>query len=117
MCVFAAARHEFFTLAGYPKPRDVVPALERLRPDEDGPLDEAAVAATYAALQQCLPGEEQDATKLEMGRTYEQLDTGKVVPRERGAAPTERERALADGALVGGGRQGVRGFFGRLLRR
>ena len=106
--------HEYFTLAGYPKPRDLSPALERLQLDADGPIDEAAVTATYAALQQCLPGEEQDATKLEMGRTYEQLDKGSVVPRQRGAAPTEREKALADG-VAGGKRAGVRRFFRRLV--
>ena len=88
--------------------------LERLQLDSDGPIDEAAVTATYAALQQCLPGEEQDATKLEMGRTYEQLDKGSVVPRQRGAAPTEREKALADG-VAGGKRAGVRRFFRRLV--
>ena len=44
---------------------------------------------------QFLPGEEQDATKLEMGRTYEQVDRGEVAPRARGAAPTAREADLA----------------------
>ena len=84
---------------------------------------QAAVDATYAALQQCLPGEEQDATKLEMGRTYEEVDTGVVVARERGAAPTEREMAVASSALRGedGGSTSksgrVRRFFGRLLAK
>ena len=35
-----------------------------------------------------------------MGRTYEQVDSGEV-SRERGAAPTERERALAASAVDG----------------
>lgn len=113
--------HEYFTLAGYPAPRDLGPALAQLSPDAAGAIDEAAVSATYAALQQLLPGEEQDATKLEMGRTYEQLDAGSVVPRERGAAPTQREQAMASGvaaaATSGGKRQAVGRFFGKLLRR
>ena len=51
--------------------------------------------AEYALLQQLLPGETQDATQLEMGRTYEQVDRGEVAPRARGAAPTAREADLA----------------------
>lgn len=110
---------EMFTLAGYPAARSLTNALDGLRVDVEGPLDEAAVTATYAALQQCLPGEEQDATKLEMGRTYEQLDAGVVQPRERGAAPTEREVALASGvaAAAGGKRKALRGMVGRLFKR
>ena len=47
---------EAFTLAGYPPARELTPVLERLRPDADGPLPEAAVDATYDALQQlCAP--------------------------------------------------------------
>ena len=38
----------------------------------------------------------QDATRLEMGKTYEQLDKGKV-DRKKGAAPTAREVAVATG--------------------
>mmetsp|Transcript_58987 Transcript_58987/g.128074 ORF Transcript_58987/g.128074 Transcript_58987/m.128074 type:complete len:347 (-) Transcript_58987:222-1262(-) len=88
---------EMFTLTGYPAPRSCSTALERLKPDSSMPLQEAEVEATYNVLQQMLPGEEQDATKLEMGRTYEQVDSRAVAARERGAAPTERERELAAG--------------------
>lgn len=115
---------EMFTIAGYPAPRSLSPALERLTPDAQMPLDEHAVEATYNTLQQLLPGEEQDATKLEMGRTYEQVDAGAageeggVAPRERGAAPTERELALASGVAAGGQtRGGIRGWVGKLLKK
>ena len=64
-------------------------------PTRGGVPCQAAVDAAYDLLQQCLPGEEQDATKLEMGRTYEQVDRGEVAPRESGAAPTTREADLA----------------------
>ena len=65
------------------------------------------MAATYDALQQLLPGEEQDATKLEMG-PYEQVDAGQVA-RAPGAAPTERELAVASSVVAadGGPRRGV----------
>jgi len=112
----AGRTYEYFTLAGYPPPRELSPLLERLTPDAAGALDESAVDATYHALQQLLPGEEQDATKLEMGRTYEQLDAGVVVPRERGAAPTDRERQLAAGVAGGRGSR-VGRLFGRVFRR
>ena len=93
---------EMFTLAGYPAPRDgLTAALEALALDADGALDEAHVEASYKLLQQLLPGEEQDATKLEMGRTYEQVDRGEVDARERGAAATEREKAMASGVFDG----------------
>jgi uncharacterized protein YbjT (DUF2867 family) len=111
---------EFFTLAGYPAPLSLSSALEQLQADADGPLDESAVDATFAVLQQLLPGEQQDATKLEMGRTYEQVDQGVVTPRERGAAPTAREQALASNALSSGTqgkRQRLRSFVGRLLSK
>lgn len=108
---------ELFTLAGYPAATALGPNLRRLAPDAAGPLAEAAVDATYDALQQLLPGEEQDATKLEMGRTYEQVDQGVVVPRAPGAAPTQREIDLAAGVAGGTSKRGIRGFVGRLLRR
>jgi hypothetical protein len=87
---------EMLTLTGYPPARSLAPALRRLMSDKDGPLSPAAVEASYALLQQALPGEEQDATQLEMGRSYEAVDRGEVAPRERGAAPTERERKIAE---------------------
>ena len=46
-------------------------------------------------LQQLLPGEAQDATALEMGRTYEQVDKGEVQAREARAEATDREKKLA----------------------
>lgn len=98
-------------------------------PDEVGSLEESAVQATYDAMQQLLPGESQDATKLEMGRTYEEVDQGVVVPRARGAAPTERELAMASGVAQGvasgvvqgvppssGKRQAIGRLLGRFLR-
>ena len=111
---------EMFTLAGYPPPREGIGcALARLTSDAEGGIEEAAVTATYGVLQQMLPGEEQDATKLEMGRTYEQVDAGAVAARERGAAPTERELQLASNVMgTGGGkRTGVRNFLSQLLKR
>ena len=47
-----------------------------------------------------MPGVEQDPTRLEMGRRYEEVDSG-AVDRERGAAATDRERAVAAGAAEG----------------
>merc|ERR1719487_2752760 len=104
------------TLAGYPAPRTLASVLEPLKKDAEGPLDPVSVEATYKMLQQLLPGEEQDATKLEMGRSYEQVDRGEVA-RERGAAPTQRERDVAAGALssLGGGRKP--GFLRRIFGR
>jgi uncharacterized protein YbjT (DUF2867 family) len=68
---------EVIALAGYPRPVSPGPALERLYKDsdKDGPSDEM-VAATYAAMQQLLPGEKQDSAGLAMGQTYEELDQG-----------------------------------------
>jgi len=45
--------------------------------DEEGIPDET-LAATYAMMQQLLPGEKQDASKLAMGQTYEELDKGEM---------------------------------------
>ena len=84
-------------------------------PTRKGVPCQAAVDAAYDLLQQCLPGEEQDATKLEMGRTYEQVDSGEV-RRESGAPPTERELSVAGGALEGMGARGSGGKRGLLKR-
>lgn len=111
----AGKTFELFTLAGYPPPNSLSQTLERLSADAAGPLPEAAVDAAYDLLQQCLPGEEQDATKLEMGRTYEQVDSGEV-RRESGAPPTERELSVAGGALEGMGARGSGGKRGLLKR-
>ena len=102
---------EMCTLAGdaYPAPGDFGPAFSRLLSDEQRAAmgedvgfgaseptaaGEAFVQGQYLLAAQLLPGEAQDATKLEMGRTYEEVDQGKV-SRERGAAPTEREVRVA----------------------
>jgi hypothetical protein len=106
-----------FTMTGYPAGA-LGTALEALASDKTPP-SEAAVEASYRVLQQMLPGEQQDATKLEMGRTYEEVDAGKV-GRERGAAPTERELSVAQGALTSMGgvpATPMRGFLRRLFRR
>lgn len=101
---------EMFTLSGYPAPVDgYATTFRRLRSDvqrqaaaedmgfggEEGGPGELFVEMQYAMVQQLLPGEVQDATRLEMGRTYEQLDAGKV-NRAKGAEPTVREKALAN---------------------
>jgi hypothetical protein len=72
---------EAFSIANsggyYPPAHALGPALSRLVPDaHDGGrgLGEEAIRATYALLQQLLPGEKQDAARLAMGQTYEQLD-------------------------------------------
>lgn len=96
----AGKTFEMTTLAGYPA-GSLAPSLERLALDSAARPSEAEVAATYAVLQQLLPGESQDATKLEMGRTYEQLDGGQVAARRRGAGNTAREEALAAGVATG----------------
>jgi len=61
----------------YPPAPSIGPALERLALDSEtggkGPSEEV-VRATYAIMQQLLPGEKQDAAGLAMGQTYEQLD-------------------------------------------
>jgi len=61
----------------YPPATSIGPALDRLQLDSDnggnGPSEDV-VRATYAVLQQLLPGEKQEANKLAMGQTYEQLD-------------------------------------------
>lgn len=61
----------------YPPAPSIGPALARLVPDSEnggkGPSEEVA-RATYAVMQQLLPGEKQEAAKLAMGQTYEQLD-------------------------------------------
>jgi len=76
---------EAIALAGYPKPVSLGPALERLYKDGEEPANSDEVLfATYATMQQLLPGEKQDAAALAMGQTYEQLDkdeTGRLGER------------------------------------
>ncbi|KAL9187312.1 hypothetical protein ACHAXT_001415 [Thalassiosira profunda] len=61
----------------YPPAPSLGTALGRLELDSandgKGPSEEV-VRATYALMQQLLPGEKQDAASLAMGQTYEQLD-------------------------------------------
>lgn len=78
---------EAFSIANsegyYPPSPSLGPALARLVPDDGHEgggrgLSEEAVRATYALLQQLLPGEKQDGAQLAMGQTYEQLDRDEV---------------------------------------
>ena len=62
----------------YPPAESMGVALGRLRKDSEGMPSEEVVKATYAVMQQLLPGEKQDASRLAMGQTYEQLDKGEV---------------------------------------
>ena len=97
--------------------RFATPHTSRIRERRKGPFPIAHRApARPSRAHRLLPGEEQDATKLEMGRTYEQLDSGEVTARERGAAPTERELSLAAG-VAGGKRQAIKSFFGNIMKR
>lgn len=57
----------------YPPAESLSVALDRLALDKDGVSEEVA-RATYAIMQQLLPGEKQAANELAMGQTYEQLD-------------------------------------------
>lgn len=65
----------------YPRATSISAALDRLELDSmnggKGPSEEV-VRATYAVMQQLLPGEKQDASQLAMGQTYEQLDKGEM---------------------------------------
>lgn len=69
---------EVIGLCNYPKARSMTPSLERLRRDDEGPVPQEIVSATYATMQQLLPGEEQNSAALAMGQTYEQLDKGET---------------------------------------
>lgn len=84
---------EVIGLAGYPAPREIGPALARLKTDEAGPLAESELEAMYAVMQQMLPGERQDAAALAMGQTYEQLDRGET--GRLGERGTENAEAAA----------------------
>lgn len=84
---------EMLTLKGYDAPDSLDDTLKNLK--VKAPTKQA-VDATYALLQQLLP-KAVDPTKLEMGRTYEQVDAGDV-DRQPGAPPTEREQQIAANA-------------------
>ena len=92
---------EAFSIANtggyYPPPASLGPALSRLVPDAidggGGGLGEEAIRATYALMQQLLPGEKQDAAGLAMGQTYEQLDRdegGRLGVRGTEVAPIKK---------------------------
>lgn len=85
---------EAATIAGYAPAGSIRLALGRLVLDSanggTGPSDEA-VMATYALAQQLLPGEKQNAAKLAMGQTYEQLDRD-----EAGRLGNRGEERLSD---------------------
>ena len=87
---------EMATLKGYAPPSSYDDAFGALAFSPS----RRATQATYALVQQLLPGVEQDPTRLEMGRKYEEVDSG-AVDRERGAAATDREKAVAAGAAEG----------------
>mmetsp|Transcript_25463 Transcript_25463/g.39975 ORF Transcript_25463/g.39975 Transcript_25463/m.39975 type:complete len:412 (+) Transcript_25463:109-1344(+) len=64
---------------GYYPPADSLSlALDRLVLDKDGGVSEDVARATYAIMQQLLPGEKQAAAELAMGQTYEQLDKEEI---------------------------------------
>lgn len=67
---------EMFALAGYPKAVTFGASMSRLTADKEGLPSLESIAATYTAMQQLLPGEQQDSAALAMGQTYEQLDSG-----------------------------------------
>ena len=67
---------EAMTLAGYPPATSIGPALEMFVLDKEGGPSIEQLAATYSAMQQLLPGENQDSSGLALGQTYEQLDKG-----------------------------------------
>jgi len=69
---------EAFSLEGYPPAASMSSAIGRLRLDAEGPMSIETLSATFATMQQLLPGEKQDAKALAMGQTYEQLDKGET---------------------------------------
>jgi uncharacterized protein YbjT (DUF2867 family) len=69
---------EVIAVADYLPPRNIAPALNRLKLDKDGLPTMQELHITYGIMQQLLPGERQDAAALAMGQTYEQLDKGET---------------------------------------
>jgi len=71
---------EVIGLCNYPKgsKQSMTASLQRFRRDDQGEPPMEIVEATYAMMQQLLPGETQDAAALAMGQTYEQLDKGET---------------------------------------
>jgi len=55
-------------------PSAIAKTLSNFPLDSQGPLSKEVVTASYSIMQQLLPGEKQEAAKLAMGQTYEQLD-------------------------------------------
>jgi len=109
---------ECVTVANYPPPKSLSPVLDQLEKDDVINLDGESVYTSYRLMQQLLPGENQDGTRLEMGRTYEQVDSGEVAARTRGAAPTEREKEIAGGVVYETEKKnGFRSKIGKIFRR
>jgi hypothetical protein len=69
---------EVIAVADYAPPRNIAPALNRLKLDKEGLPTMQELHITYGIMQQLLPGERQDAAALAMGQTYEQLDKGET---------------------------------------
>ncbi|KAJ8599551.1 hypothetical protein CTAYLR_007116 [Chrysophaeum taylorii] len=69
---------EMFALAGYPAPASLDAQLARLRRDDRALESFETLDATYALLQQLVPGETLRPQDLAMGQTYEQLDAGET---------------------------------------
>jgi len=69
---------EAIAVPEYPKPVSYAEQLGRFKSDDSGGIDEREVDATYALMQQLVPGEQLAPQKLAMGQTYEQLDKGET---------------------------------------
>jgi len=79
-----AKTFECFSLVGYPAPESLETQCARLRTDSSDSFSEETLDATYALLQQLVPGETLQPNQLAMGQTYEQLDrneTGRLGER------------------------------------
>ena len=82
---------EAIAIPEYPKPASYAEQLNRFRSDAAGGVNEDEVDATYAIMQQLVPGEQLAPQKLAMGQTYEQLDkgeTGRLGERGKEVLPT-----------------------------
>jgi hypothetical protein len=67
---------EALALPNFPYPSSLSDQLTRLKRDAEPGPDESALFATYALLQQIVPGTTMRPNELAMGQTYEQLDKG-----------------------------------------
>lgn len=70
---------EMISIAGYPSGDTIQSSISRLKNDDEiSMLSDETIYASYAIMQQLLPGEIQDSAALAMGQTYEQLDVGET---------------------------------------